>query len=132
MRIFPEMCASTRCPFSSSTRNMAFGNGSTTVPSTRIVSSLGLAIAATYLTSGAPNERANSLEPTGKDTRRPSIAAIGPIRTLRADAHSRERQDLRTVIRDRDGVLEVRGAAPVTCDHGPAVVEHLGLAAAGV
>src|SRR5665213_1695691 len=37
------MWASTLCPFSSSTRNMAFGNGSTTVPSTRIVSSLGFA-----------------------------------------------------------------------------------------
>src|SRR4249919_4100141 len=37
------MCASTLWPFSSSTRNIAFGNGSTTVPSTRIVSSLGLA-----------------------------------------------------------------------------------------
>src|SRR5262245_161147 len=39
------MCASTLCPFSSSTRNIALGNGSTTVPSTRIVSSLGLASA---------------------------------------------------------------------------------------
>src|SRR5207248_8947370 len=37
------MSAITLCPFSSSTRNMAFGNGSTTVPSTRIVSSFGLA-----------------------------------------------------------------------------------------
>src|SRR6476659_7650541 len=43
MRIFPEMWASTLWPFSSSTRNIALGNGSTTVPSTRIVSSLGLA-----------------------------------------------------------------------------------------
>src|SRR5688500_2958763 len=37
------MCARTLWPFSSSTRNMAFGSGSTTVPSTRIVSSLGFA-----------------------------------------------------------------------------------------
>src|SRR4051812_14396353 len=37
------MWASTLCPFSSSTRNIALGRGSTTVPSTRIVSSLGLA-----------------------------------------------------------------------------------------
>src|SRR3954447_19807152 len=43
MRIFPEMWARTLCPFSSSTRNIALGSGSTTVPSTRIVSSLGLA-----------------------------------------------------------------------------------------
>src|SRR4029079_13121384 len=42
MRIFPEMWASTLWPFSSSTRNMAFGNGSMTVPSRTIASSLGL------------------------------------------------------------------------------------------
>ena len=42
MRIFPEMWASTLCPFSSSTRNMAFGSGSMTVPSRTIASSLGL------------------------------------------------------------------------------------------
>src|SRR5690349_14249931 len=36
------MWASTLWPFSSSTRNMAFGNGSTTVPSRTIASSLGL------------------------------------------------------------------------------------------
>src|SRR6476660_10368594 len=34
------MWASTLCPFSSSTRNMALGRGSTTVPSTSIASSL--------------------------------------------------------------------------------------------
>src|SRR5712672_1919825 len=49
MRILPEMCASTLCPFSSSTRNMAFGNGSVTVPSTRIMSSLGLTRASHHL-----------------------------------------------------------------------------------
>ena len=43
MRIFPEMCARTLWPFSNSTRNIALGSGSTTVPSTRIVSSLGFA-----------------------------------------------------------------------------------------
>src|SRR5258705_6840918 len=34
MRMFPEMWASTMCLFSSSTRNIALGSGSTTVPST--------------------------------------------------------------------------------------------------
>src|SRR5262245_47968650 len=42
MRIFPETCASTLCPLSSSTRNIAFGSGSTTVPSTSIASSLAI------------------------------------------------------------------------------------------
>ncbi len=40
--IFPELCANTLWPFSSSTRNMALGNGSTTVPSSTMASSLGL------------------------------------------------------------------------------------------
>src|SRR3989304_2664574 len=35
------MCASTLCPFSSSTRNMALGSGSETVPSTSMASFLG-------------------------------------------------------------------------------------------
>ncbi len=42
IRIFPELCASTVYPFSNSTRNIAFGNGSTTVPSTVNASSFGL------------------------------------------------------------------------------------------
>jgi hypothetical protein len=42
MRIFPELCARTVYPFSNSTRNIAFGRGSTTVPSTVNASSFGL------------------------------------------------------------------------------------------
>src|SRR2546430_16995401 len=44
MRIFPETWASTLWPFSSSTRNIAFGNGSTTVPTTSIASSFGISL----------------------------------------------------------------------------------------
>src|SRR6185437_8267202 len=40
LRIFPETCASTWCLLSNSTRNMAFGSGSTTVAITSIASSL--------------------------------------------------------------------------------------------
>ena len=43
MRILPDTWASTLCPFSSSTRNIALGSGSTTVPSTSIASSLAMA-----------------------------------------------------------------------------------------
>src|ERR1700683_1679131 len=42
IRIFPELCARTVYPFSNSTRNMALGKGSTTVPSTVNASSFGL------------------------------------------------------------------------------------------
>ena len=41
IRILPEIWARTRCPFSSSTLNMAFGSVSTTVPSTVMFSSFG-------------------------------------------------------------------------------------------
>src|SRR5262245_56591641 len=57
------MCASTLCPFSSSTRNMALGNGSTTVPSTSMTSSL-----ATLQVSPVPTippARANHASETG-------------------------------------------------------------------
>src|SRR5690625_3075756 len=40
IRIFPEMWQSTLCPLSSSTRNIALGNGSVTRPSISIISSL--------------------------------------------------------------------------------------------
>ena len=36
------------------------------------------------------------------------------------------------MVGDGDGVLEVGGAAPIPGDDGPAVVEGLGLGAAGV
>src|ERR687893_38092 len=40
MRILPEMCASTLCPLSSSTRNCVLGSASVMVPSTSMTSSL--------------------------------------------------------------------------------------------
>ena len=42
IRIRPEICAKTTCLFSSSTLNIALGKGSTTVPSTAIVSSFSI------------------------------------------------------------------------------------------
>src|SRR5947207_15851597 len=42
MRILPEICASTLWPFSNSTRNIAFGSGSMTVPSTWTPSSFAI------------------------------------------------------------------------------------------
>lgn len=42
IRIFPETCAKTRWPLANSTRNMALGKGSTTVPSTEIASSFAM------------------------------------------------------------------------------------------
>jgi len=39
MRILPEICANTTCPFSNFTLNIALGNGSMTVPSSSMASS---------------------------------------------------------------------------------------------
>lgn len=44
MRILPELWARTSCPLSVFTRNVAFFNDSTTVPSSRIACSLALAL----------------------------------------------------------------------------------------
>src|SRR2546423_8543648 len=118
MRIFPEMWASTLCPFSSSTRNMAFGSGSTTVPSTRIVSSLGLAREHHLRGWSAPEARKTGGERTGTDRREYLIRLQVPSR------HSGERQHLGTTVGDRDGVLEVRGAGAVDGHDRPAVVEY--------
>src|ERR1700704_4858364 len=92
MRILPLTCASTRWPLSSSTRNIAFGSGSTTVPSTSIASSFGMPLSSTLALrdlDGAP---------------RPA------------------REHLGAVLRHRDGVLEVRGQTAVARDGRPAVV----------
>src|SRR6266508_2977211 len=42
MRILPEIWASTLCPFSNFTRNIALGSVSSTVPMTSIASSFGI------------------------------------------------------------------------------------------
>src|SRR4029077_609755 len=51
LRIFPEMCASTRGLFSSSTRNIALGSGSMTVAITSMASSFGLDASALRLSA---------------------------------------------------------------------------------
>src|ERR1700690_3143404 len=140
MRIFPEMCASTLCPFSSSTRNMAFGNGSTTVPSTRIMSSLGLTRASHHLNaeteSGPVRFGGRSPRIRGLDRGRAERAFGRPVRIpekppkrqtlviLDAPGSSREGQDDGAVLGDGDAVLEMRSSAAVGGHHGPAVVEE--------
>ena len=83
MRIFPEMWASTLWPFSSSTRNIAFGRGSMTTPSSKIASSFGFgrgssldqgwtnALLRTCYELGTENERREKRSRTG--TVRPGV-----------------------------------------------------------
>src|SRR6059036_3119132 len=104
------MWARTLWPFSSSTRNMAFGSGSTTVPSSTIASSLGLGRWTSWATVGPERGRATGTRSTA--------GTIGH-RTSR-----RDRQHLGTTVRDRDGVLEMGREAAVPGLDRPAVVEQ--------
>src|SRR5204862_7034407 len=141
MRIFPEMCASTLWPFSSSTRNMAFGSGSTTVPSTRIASSLGLArgISPTLPRFPCRERPAGRSSQTAQYKRLCAVRRSVPWRLTPPfvggtppNPRGRlfplgEREDLGAVVGHGNGVLEVSRERPVPGDDRPAVVEGLGL-----
>src|SRR5664279_456883 len=100
LRIFPEMCASTWFLFSSSTLNMAFGSGSTTVAMTSIASSFDILC----IDGGRPHRgqapRSQNDRPVGLDGDRVlEMGRHGPV--ARAD----------------------RPAVPVDGNLGPAEVE---------
>src|SRR2546423_1459305 len=101
------MCASTRWPFSSSTRNMALGRGSTTVPSSTIASSLGLG---SFFSWGI-------LVPV---TTRAECAETAPG-TIEKDISPGDRQHFWAVLGEGDGGLELGREAPVGGDDRPAV-----------
>src|SRR5438270_7218125 len=121
MRIFPEMWASTLCPFSSWTRNIAFGSGSTTVPSSTIASSLGLGRFA--LLDGTSWK--SWCSPGARQRRQPSQGTL-------YGTSAGNGKHLRALVGDGDGVLEVGRQAPVGRLHGPAVVEEDGAGTPGV
>src|ERR1700704_948832 len=100
------MCASTLCPFSSSTRNIALGSGSTTVPSTRIVSSLGFA-RMHHLRSAARRKRVE--RPRGRPTR---IHAGHEGRKFLLERSPRHGEHLGPIFAYGDRVLEVGRAPP--------------------
>src|SRR6476646_7314188 len=108
MRIFPEMCASTLCPFSSCTRNMALGNGSTTVPSSTIASSFGFGI----------------VEPPRLRRKGASQARKSFQGTLYGSSAC-DSKHFRALWGHRDGVLEMGGEAAIGRLDRPAVAhEH--------
>src|SRR2546421_6705340 len=98
---------------------MAFGSGSTTVPSTRIASSLGFArgIHLRFQGFGAASAqqaaRARPLSISGFATRRRSRRAVWPLG---------EGEHLGAVVGDGDGVLEGGGERAGTGDDRPDVV----------
>src|SRR3989442_14032221 len=119
MRILPEMCARTLCPFSSSTRNIAFGSGSMTVPSTWTPSSFAIPLVGPYL---GEDDR-----PIGPD--RDGVLEVGretPVRRhhrplVRKGQHFRGARVHHRLDRENHSLLELR-----PLPHAP-VIWHLGL-----
>src|SRR5215204_4683302 len=97
IRILPEMCASTLCPLSSSTRNCVLGSASVTVPSTSMTSSLAKdLLSSSYKMAETKRISYHAGVDAPTDERR-SLPAGSPVL----------RQHQRAVLGDGDGVLEV-------------------------
>src|ERR671921_208351 len=98
IRILPEMCASTLCPFSNSTRNCVLGSASVTVPSTSMTSSLAKDLLFSSSYKMAETKRISyhvgGAPPTNE---RLSLSAGAPVL----------RQHQGSVLGNGDGVLEV-------------------------
>src|ERR1700723_3090249 len=123
LRIFPEICASTWCLFSSSTRNIAFGSGSITVAITSMGSSFPLSPRVFFFFSCLWLLRSCvSLQPT-------SSSCLPPARSRR---FFRPRQNPRSIFRHGHGVLEVRRIATVCRHRRPLVIQHPHARATGV
>src|SRR5262245_17142493 len=84
------MWASTLCPFSSSTRNMALGSGSVTVPSTSIASFFGnLRV---ILATGTPDPPTEQTDPPPDGSGQP---VYGPAPNTVHDLRKRDREPWR-------------------------------------
>src|SRR5438128_1685488 len=105
LRILPETCARTWCLFSSSTRNIAFGNGSITVAITSIASSFGFPESPFFFSS--------SRFAMFSQNARSKLRAVISILPGRSSHLFRPRQNPRSVRGDRDGVLEMSGRAAI-------------------
>src|SRR5271163_353669 len=102
LRILPETCARTWCLFSSSTRNMAFGNGSSTVAITSIASSLVLPESPSFFSFFSYRFAISSCSTSTASQNSRSALPRRPGHLLRA------RQDPRAIGGDRHSVLEMR------------------------
>src|SRR5882672_424647 len=102
LRILPETCARTWCLFSSSTRNIAFGNGSITVAMTSMASSLEFPESPFFFSSRMGLAIVSRVYPNQPKDR--------PLHFLprRSGHFFRPRQNPRPVGGNRHGVLEVR------------------------
>src|SRR5579864_1398004 len=115
LRIFPEMCASTWCLFSSSTRNIALGSGSITVAITSMASSLGLDASALRLSASG------------------RLPMCPLARLPRWSLHfAGTRENPGPVGCNRHGMLKMRRVGPVRRNRGPIILEHAHIRSANV
>src|SRR5580704_5181292 len=113
LRIFPEMWASTWCLFSSSTRNIAFGSGSTTVAITSMASSFPLP-SVDFFFSGSGLRIMSSYF---------KLEEISFPLPTRPTSFPRPRKNPRPLGRDRDSVLEMRRITAIRGDCRPVVFQ---------
>src|SRR5579863_593111 len=97
---------------------MALGSGSITVAITSMASSFGLPESAFCLSACGLFDMRSCVVKNQK-TNSPAESPNG------AGGVARTRQNPRTVFRDRDGMLEMRGVTAIRGDRGPLVLEHL-------
>src|SRR5262249_19136733 len=130
LRILPETCARTWCLFSSSTRNIAFGNGSITVAMTSMASSFGLPESPFLLSSRCGFAIPLLVACYGRArTRR--LQDLTPTSPARPGHFFWPRQDPWAVRGYCDRVLEVRTGAAVRCLGDPLAL-HPHFRASGV
>ena len=112
----PEMWASTSCPFSRRTLNIAFGRGRTTSPSTSMASFFGRR-------TRTPRLQANECNQSGLSTRKGRRTATSGTEYDKALSQYNRRswalsEDLGTRLRDRDRVLRSARPGPRAAPHG--------------
>src|SRR5438270_13003752 len=130
LRILPETCARTWCLFSSSTRNMALGNGSMTVAITSMASSFGFPESPLSLFFSTPSAIFSFTLP-GRAQACLQPGALQNQLPGRAGHLFRARQNPRPVGSDGHGMLEVRRRAAIRSFRDP-LVPHPHFRAAGI
>src|ERR1035437_10871094 len=131
IRSLPEMWASTRWPFSSSTENMVLGNGSSTVPSTSIASFFATCCVSSLSRTNAGHHGRHTNRQITKDGRsRQPAGAEAPTSLRKHPSCSYGREDHRTIFGHGNRVLEVSSGRMIPRHHGPVVGERFDLGVA--
>src|SRR5450759_4948547 len=131
IRSLPEMWASTRWPFSSSTENMVLGKGSSTVPSTSIASFFATCCVSSLSRTNAGHHGRHTNRQITKDGRiRQHAGAEAPALLRQHPRHSYGCEDHRTLLGHGNRVLEVSRGRMIPGHDRPVVRQSLDLGAA--